>query len=265
LYLLNEKASLGIFDWLSKYAVYLLIALAICSCKSYQANILFEVEEEAMEELSSVLVEVHEHYVVSPDDKLQVEVYTNRGEELLDPINALQDDRNDYQSTPPIYQVQPDGLIELPIIGQVELAGLTISEVNKLLEQRYGEFYKDPYVLTRFMNKRVIVLGATGGKVVPLDNEGMNLLEVLALAGGINNDAKGHNVRLIRGDLSNPQVQVIDLTTIEGMTRANLQVQPNDIVYVEPVRRPFTEGLKDVVPILSLLTSVLALVVAFNR
>lgn len=238
---------------------------AMFSCKSYQANILFEVEEEDMEELSKVIVEVHDNYIVAPNDQLQIEVYTNKGEELIDPNNALTDDQPETQTTPPIYQVQPDGTVELPIVGQSTLKGLTISEVNQQLEEKYSVFYKDPFVLTKFLNKRVIVLGATEGKVIPLENEGMNLLEVLALAGGVNNDAKGHNIRWIRGDLSNPQVRVIDLTTIEGMARANLQVQPNDIIYVEPIRRPFTEGLKDVVPILSLLTSVLALVIAFNR
>ena len=85
------------------------------------------------------------------------------------------------------------------------------------------------------------------------------------MAGGFNNDASGKNIRLIRGDLSNPQVQVIDLSTIEGMAKANLEIQPNDIIYVEPVRRPFAESLKDIVPVLSLLTSVLALVIALDR
>ncbi len=218
-----------------------------------------------MEELSKVLVEVHDHYVVQANDQLQIEVYTNKGEELIDPINALRQDQKIDETTPPAYQVNPDGFVELPIIGQVKLAGLTLPEMNGFLEKKYGAYYKDPFVLTEFLNKRVTVLGATGGKVIPLENEGMNLLEILALAGGVNNDAMGHNIRLIRGDLSNPQVKVIDLSTIEGMTQANLRVQPNDVIYVEPVRRPVTEGLKDVVPILSLLTSALALIVAFAR
>ena len=235
------------------------------SCKSYQSNILFEVNEEEMEELSKVVVEVQENYLVSPTDHLQIEVYTNKGEELIDPNNALNLERNtNLEVPPPVYTVKSDGTLDLPIVGTVNLEGMTIPQVKEHLEERYTVYYKDPYVMAKYLNKRVIVLGATEGKVIPLENEGMNLLEVLALAGGVNNDAKGGNIRLIRGNLSNPQVQVIDLSTIQGMTQANLEIMPNDIIYIEPVRRPFTEGLKDIVPILSLLTSVLALIIAFN-
>jgi polysaccharide export outer membrane protein len=238
----------------------------VLSCKSYQANILFEVEEEDMEKLAGVVVEVNQNYLVSPNDQLEIEVFTNRGEELIDPNNSMGDNRNvNTESRLPVYLVKADGTVDLPIIGMVKLGGMTISEVNTHLEQVYKVYYREPYVRARYVNKKVIILGAIGGQIIPLEVEGMNLLEVIAMAGGINNDAKGHNIRLIRGDLSNPQVQVIDLSTIEGMARANLEVQPDDIIYVEPVRRPFTEGLKDVVPILSLLTSVLALVVALTR
>ena len=240
--------------------------LAAASCKSYQANILFAVEEDEMEQLSRVVVEVHENYIVSPNDHLEIEVYTNKGEELIDPNNAL---RNDLPSgaeiSPPVYLVQPDGTAELPIIGSVKLGGMTLMQVNSFLADKYREYYKDPFVQTKYLNKRVIVLGAVESKVIPLENDGMNLLEVLALAGGIGKDAKGDNIRLIRGPLNNPQVQVIDLSTIEGMTRANLEVQPDDIIYIEPVRRPFTEGLRDIVPVLSIITSILALVIAINN
>ena len=248
------------------YGGYILMVLLVISCKSYQANILLTVDENQMEELSRVVVEVHENYVVSPNDHLQIEVYTNKGEQLIDPNNALNRQLpSEEEIRQQVYMVQPDGTADLPIIGQVRLGGMTLREVNNFLAREYQEYYKDPFVQTKYLNKRVVVLGADESRVIPLENDGMNLLEVLALAGGVSNDAKGHNIRLIRGPLDNPQVQVIDLSTIEGMTKANLEIQPNDIVYIEPVRRPFTESLRDIVPVLSIITSVLALVIAINN
>lgn len=264
MYVLNVKTPLGLNRWFFKYSGYVLI-LAVFSCKSYQANILFKVDEEGMGELSKVVMEAGDNYVVSGNDHLQIEVFTNKGEELIDPNNALNSPTGDIDTSPPVYIVKPDGTVNLPIIGSAKLDGMTIPEVSAHLEEKYSVYYKDPFVQTKYLNKRVIVLGATEGKVIPLENEGMNLLEVLALAGGLNNNARGNNIRLIRGDLSNPQIQVIDLTTVEGMARANLEIQPNDIVYVEPVRRPFAESLRDVLPLLGLVTSVLALVVALSR
>jgi polysaccharide export outer membrane protein len=100
----------------------------------------------------------------------------------------------------------------------------------------------------------------------------MNLLEVLALAGGVDGNGGGgaggvyryggktSNIRIIRGDLKNPQIEQIDLSTIAGMRRANLQMEPNDIVYIEPVRREFLEGLTDAAPVFSAAATLLSAV-----
>jgi hypothetical protein len=117
-------------------------------------------------------------------------------------------------------------------------------------------------------NNRVIILGSPGGVVIPLANDNMNLLEVLALAGGVDGNGGGggglyryggktSNIRIIRGDLKNPQVEQIDLSTIAGMRKANLQMEPNDIIYIEPVRRHFLEGLTDAGPVIGVIGSVL--------
>jgi hypothetical protein len=138
------------------------------------------------------------------------------------------------------------------------------------LQIAYSQYYEQPFVVTRVTNNRIIVLGAVGGgggQVIPLSNDNMNLIEILAIAGGIDGGAIGTsnsrtgrttNIRLIRGDLKNPQIQIIDLSTFEGMRRANLQVEPNDIVYVEPIRRPFYEALADAGPVFGLAASLVS-------
>ena len=87
-----------------------------------------------------------------------------------------------------------------------------------------------------------------------------SIIEILAQTGGFPNDHRARNVRLIRGDLQKPNVFVIDLSTIEGMQRVNLTVQPNDIIYVEPVRKTFVESLNDLAPIIASISSVISLV-----
>ena len=103
----------------------------------------------------------------------------------------------------------------------------------------------------------MIVFGPSGGQIIPLENENMNLLEILAISKEINNKAYADNIRLIRGSLSNPNVQVINLTTIEGMKKANLSVRPNDIIYVEPKQVLAGQALREnVLPYVTVLTSV---------
>ena len=125
----------------------------------------------------------------------------------------------------------------------------------------YSTYYENPFVNLQVVNRRVVVLGALGGQVIPLSYEDMTVIEVLALSGGLDNFSKANNIRLIRGDLDDPQVQVMDLSTIQGMREAQLLVQPNDIIYVEPIRRVVTESVRDVAPVVALLTSMITLLV----
>ena len=132
------------------------------------------------------------------------------------------------------------------------------------LQKHFKRFYKDPFVIDEFANKRVIVLGAPGGQVIPLSFEDMNLLEVLALAGGLDNNAKGENIRVIRGDLDNPEVRIIDLSTIEGMMQADMRIYSGDIIYIEPVRKPVVETSRDLASVIALIASLAAMILAIQ-
>jgi polysaccharide export outer membrane protein len=127
-----------------------------------------------------------------------------------------------------------------------------------MLEGQYATFYNKPFVMLRVLNRRVLVFPGTGGfgRVVNIDNENTTLIEALALAGGLTNTGKAWKIKLIRGDLRNPKVMLIDLSTIEGMKQSNLLVQANDIIYVEPVPRYSQEVLAQILPIVGILTSV---------
>lgn len=221
------------------------------------------------------------NYRIQPNDFLNVRVFTNKGERLIDPNGELQFGspsgtgavvarpvaRGTGQGAGQVpggsdYLVQADGRVRLPIINEVRVQGLTLLEADSMLKVHYDKYYVESFVRTAITNNRVIVLGASGGQVIPLNNDNMNLLEVLALAGGIDAATGGSisarhggrvdNIRIIRGDLKNPKVQFIDLSTLEGMRRGNLQVEPNDIIYVQPVRRPFLDSLTDAAPAFAL-------------
>src|SRR5690606_27831370 len=159
------------------------------------------------------------------------------------------------------YLVDMNGVVKLPMLDELKLEGLTIRQAEAILQKEYSKYYTNPFVILQYANKRVIVLGATGGQVIPLLNENTPLVEVLALATGLNNDSKAHNIRVIRGD----QVIIADLSTFEGYKKSNLIMQPGGIVYVEPIRRPASEALRDYGPLVSIITSLTTLVVVLTN
>lgn len=235
------------------------------------------------------------NYTIHPNDLLNVQVFTNKGEKLIDPNGELRFGVPGTGSTPiaaPVsssggrsggstaatvpgstqFVVQADGTVRLPLVDRVSLQGLSLIQADSVLKIRYSEYYKEPFIKTAVTNNRVIILGAPGGLVINLANDNMNLLEVLALAGGPDGGAAGgstgiarnggriDNIRIIRGDLKNPQVQFINLNTLEGMRRGNLQVEPNDIIYIQPVRRPLLDNLVDAAPALTVASTLLSAV-----
>jgi polysaccharide export outer membrane protein len=57
----------------------------------------------------------------------------------------------------------------------------------------------------------------------------------LIIMRGIPGSGKAHRIKLIRGEKANPEVYLIDLSTIDGMKKGDIVLQGNDIIYVEPV------------------------------
>jgi len=232
---------------------------------------MFKTDGTAITEyLSSAVQNAERNYIIKKNDLLNVLVYTNKGEKLIDPNSQLQqmgEVKQISETDLPSYLVQSNGLVRLPMVDLVKLEGFTLYQADSVLQVAYGLYYKEVFVHTNYINKRVILLGAinagmggnqggnqgggqggglgVAGVVFPLENEETNLIEVLASIGGLRIDSRVENIRLIRGNLNNPEVYLIDLSTIEGMKKANLILQPNDIIYVETIRRPLVESMRD--------------------
>lgn len=241
------------------------------SCRSVRESILFKTDHEHLPAgIARGVQQAERNYVIQKNDYLEIFLYSNKGERLID-FNVQNSGMGNNASAgapqaaqAPRFLVQENGYVRLPQVGMIYLEGLTLHQADSLLEKAYTAFYVEPFVNTRFANKRVIILSSNQGQVVPLVNENMNLIEVIALSGGVQNNERASNIRLIRGDLNNPEVHIIDLSTIEGMTKANLRVQPNDIIYIEPVRRVLSESLQEVTPFIGLISSVITIVVLIS-
>ena len=237
------------------------LALLLFSCASYKQNIMFVPPDGYIPPaIHKDALEAEKNYVIQTNDYLKLDVYSNKGERIIDPNGELLKDLNTAQNpnnrVKPDYLVTVNGSVKFPMIDTVRLVGMTIRQAEAVLQQEYDKFYKECYVILTFTNKRVLVLGSLEGKVIPLMNENVTLTEVLSSAGGIGIDGKAKKIRLLRGK----DVYLIDFSTIDGYLKGNMIVQPGDLVYVEPVRRPFVEAFRDYAPIVSMVISTATLV-----
>ncbi len=246
---------------ISKLFLLVLLIPFLPSCKVYKANIMFKTEAEMIDSVvRKANQEADKNFVISRNDYITIKVYTNNGERIIDPDFELMKGIpvNNQMMMPEVrYLVRENGKVFLPMVGDIKLEGYNLRQADSVLSLEYNKYYYDAFVNTKILNKRVVVLGALGGKVIPLENDNISVIEAIALYGGVSTDSRAGNIRLIRGDLKKPDVSILDLSTIEGMTKATMNVEPNDIIYIEPVKRKFPQLLQDFFPVLTASTSII--------
>jgi polysaccharide export outer membrane protein len=228
------------------------VLLALSGCKYLNPSVMFDTPSKY--DYSSFEQEKNE-YVIRPFDKLNVRIFTNDGIQLIDMESNNTASKNSVGQDP--YLVEYDGLVKVPTLGRVSVAGLTIKESEKLLEEKYAQFYQKPFVLVKVTNRRVVVFtsGSTKGEVLNIDNEKFTLIEALAQAGGIDDFSKAYQIKLLRGNLDNPQVYKFNISSIEEMKKANMVLQANDIIYVDKRARYASRTLNELMPVITLLNT----------
>ena len=213
-------------------------------------------------------------YRLASNDMLSFQLFSNNGERLNQRTAGTmtsqsgagggqnqQQMMNMGQQGGLTYLVKPDGLVELPELGNIRLEGLTIEEAEELLEDAYTSYYNDPYVILRVTNNRVFVFPGEAGQatVVPLANMNTTLLEVLAMTGGIARRGNASKVKLIRKTEAGREVYKMDLSVVDGLDDANIVVQAYDIIYVEPMPQLVRETTESLTPITSLISTLTVL------
>jgi len=245
--------------YMRKFLIVFSLMMFITSCKVFRSNLMLKTPKNfSYDQLNDSLT--GKDYKIAVNDAIVYRVFTNNGYKLIDlatQSNAIF--RNDVDVI-----VESDGCVKMPVLGRIKVAGLTIREAEKLLEERYDTLYVDPFISLRITNKRIIIFPGNGGqaKVLTLSNNNTTLMEAIAYAGGIVEDGKAYKVKLIRNNAGfgqKPAVYLIDLSTIDGIANGNSIVQAGDIIYVEPRYRPLSTFNREFTPIVTLLSSVLIL------
>ena len=204
-----------------------------------------------------------EAYTLAPNDRLQLQLYSNNGQRLMAMTEgSLEDGRannlmKNQQRGLFSYRVEPDGTVDLPEVGSLRLQGLTLEEAEVAIEEAYESEYVDPYAMLQVVNNRVLVFPGEAGQatVITLQNQNTSVIEALAQAGGIRQRGRSKEVKLIRQQGDDNLIYSMDLSTVNGMNEARRIVQANDILYVESNPQVVREVLTDVSPVAQLVTT----------
>lgn len=141
------------------------------------------------------------------------------------------------------------GMISLPLIGVINIKGLTVREAEQAIEDRFREQYiKDPHVtvfVEEYVSGKITVLGSVKKPGTYNNLTRQKVLDVLALAEGLNEKA-GRVVQVRRAgeDANQPTVYLIDIDDIilKGRTDVNIEVKSGDSLYVPEAGTVYVDG-----------------------
>jgi polysaccharide export outer membrane protein len=172
-------------------------------------------------------------YTVGPEDLVEITLY----------------DIEDTSGEPRVIvsRVSNAGYVTLPYVGKVRAAGFSPIALEDELRSAYLEFIRDPQItvfVSEYRSYRVSIVGFVENPGVLELRGRKTLLEALALAGGLNEEA-GRSIRLTRSGEGSVQSVLVDLEqlTSEGDVRLNLDLLPGDVINVPRAGIFYVEGM----------------------
>jgi len=217
---------------------------------------------------------------IKPLDRLTVTI-NSKDPELAAPFNAA----SSFNSLSPvttyssssgnlqILTVDKEGKIQLPIIGEIDCAGLTRNELAKKIESTIREngMVHDPIVVIQFADVKFSVLGevARPGQF-SITKDRISLFDALAMAGDLTIYGQRENVALIREQNGQRSIHYFDLKDPNILTSPYFYLQQDDVVYVTPNKfkaqsGEISQNRSFYISLVSVAVSVATLIVTITR
>lgn len=165
------------------------------------------------------------------------------------------------------FLVDQSGMIQLPIIGSISVAGLTTADARKLIQAKLQPYLKEPVVSLRLINFKVSILGDVSRPgVYPVQNERVSVTEALSMAGDLTITALRSNVLLVREIDGKRSYVRLNLQSKDLFGSPYFYLQNNDVLYVQPSNAKYASvdsSYRNVSIILSALSVIALLITQF--
>lgn len=165
---------------------------------------------------------IEQEYRIGVSDSLTINVWRNAELSLAVPV-------------------RPDGRISMPLIGDVDAAGKTSMGLASEITEQLQKFVRNPQVTVIVANpsstdfqRRVRITGAVNAPMSVAYRDGMTVLDLVLLSGGVSDFASENSAKLYRKEGDEVKVYPIYMEEIleKGKLRTNYPLAPSDIITV---------------------------------
>jgi polysaccharide export outer membrane protein len=210
----------------TNYFILFLILFYLASCTSIKETVYFQDKQNKKSKpLANLRDSVASLHIIAVGDFVSIVINTP-----LQTSAQILTQKEGSSGT----QVKGDSTIEIPILGNIRIAGLTMAIAKDTLLQRAKIYFIQPYVNLQLINYKVTVLGEVRAPgIKALQSENATLLDAIAASGDLTDFANRLNIKILRGD----STYYLDITDIKILKSEGFYLQSNDVVYVQPIRK----------------------------
>ena len=226
---------------IKSFIIFCFCTLLMASCTSYK-NVPYLQNPEVVNDYKETLPMYDAK--IMPKDLLTITVNTSDPEAaapfnlvVQSPINVARTNSLTQQPSLQQYLVNNEGFIDFPVLGRLKVGGLTKNQAEDMIREKLGDYLREkPIVTVRMSNYKIAVLGEVARPgMFTVNNEKVNILEALAMAGDLTIWGIRDDVKLIREDANGKrEIISLNLNNAAIVTSPYYYLQQNDIIYVNP-------------------------------
>lgn len=244
------------------------VLLTFSSCIPHEKLVYFQ-DDVPAELLRAQYVQELQKVKIQTDDILSITVSTFDSTTAKLFNNPVRASANDGSFIGQGYLVDVDGFIEFPVLGKINLKGLTREVAKDTIRGRLYTYLRDPIVEVRFLNLHVNVIGEVRQPgLYTFPDERFTVLEALSMAGDMTDFADRENVVVIREYDRVREFGKLDLTSPKAFESPYFYLTQNDVLYIRPMEQKtkvIQDPLMRISAIASIVISLATLAVATSR
>lgn len=254
----------------------LLLLLSLSSCISTDKVTYLQAKKTSVDSVPSIQ-RLHKPYRIQVNDLLSIRVKA-LDQELVGMFNPIGEGNPGATGEEAMYYdgftVDMHGNIRVPTLGEINVLGFTVEEVQKKIEEELLEQYfreeANIFVTVKLAGIRYTTLGEIGSGSQVIYKEQVTIMEAVANAGGITEYGDMRDVKIIRQyPGGREEIHSIDLTDISATKSPYYYIQPNDLILVDPLPQKAlgigTTGLSSLTTIVSIVTLLTSTILIFTR
>ncbi len=238
-----------------------LLLISMFSCVPHK-SLLYMTNKPSKDIKETFTVPVYT-YIIAKGDILGIDIstFTKGGINSISENVTKQTTGGSDSPTKNGYVINPNGMVNLPMMGDIILEGLTLEQARELISKKASEYINNPIIKVSLLSFYITVLGEVG-KVgrLQITSTSINIYEALALAGDLQITAKQSKVRVVRINQDQATTYYLDMNSADIFKSEVFYLKPGDMIYVEPTKAKVTNANLNVVNIFTTILTTLLFV-----